>query len=91
MTRNEANRLLDRCKETKELSYSDTTRALIATGDIEADGSEGVDFEIQEEVSGDWEARRFYMVVEHIARYREKTRSTSSQRPTQTNEHLESK
>ena len=91
MTKDEANRLLDRCRETSQLSYADTTRALAATGDIEADGSEGVDFEIQEEVSGDWEARRFYMVVEHIARYREKARVTSSQRPTQTNEHTESK
>ena len=79
MTRHEANRLLDRFKETSQLSYADTTRALAATGDIEADGGEGVDCQIQEEVSGDWEARRFYMVVEHIARYREKTRSTSNQ------------
>jgi len=87
MTKDEANRILDRHKETSQLSYADTTRALTATGDIEADGGEGVDCQIQEEVSGDWEARRFYMVVADIARHGEKARSTSSQRFTQTNEY----
>jgi hypothetical protein len=78
MTRYEANQLLDRCRETSQLSYADTTRALIATGDIEADGGEGMDFEIQEEISGDWRGS-FWLVVADIARYGEKTRSTSSQ------------
>ena len=77
--RQQANRLLDRHKETKEFSYLDTTRMLAATGDIEADGSEGVDCEIQEEVSRTWDTGRFYMVVADIARYREKTRVTSNQ------------
>jgi hypothetical protein len=79
MTKYEANRLLDRHKETKELSYADTTRALAVTGDIEADGSEGMDNEIQEEVSRDWDSRRFWMVVADIARYGEKARLTSDQ------------
>jgi len=77
--RQQANRLLDRCRETSQLSYADTTRALTATGDIEADGSEGMDNEIQEEVSRDWDSRRFWMVVADIARYGEKARLTSDQ------------
>jgi hypothetical protein len=79
MDKYEANKLLDRHKETKEFSYLDTTRMLAATGDYEADGSERVDCEIQEEVSRSWDTGRFYMVVADIARYREKTRVTSNQ------------
>jgi hypothetical protein len=79
MTKYEANRLLDRHKETKELSYADTTRALAVTGDYEEYGSEGMDNEIQEEVSRDWDSRRFWMVVADIARYGEKARLTSDQ------------
>jgi hypothetical protein len=79
MTKHEANRLLDRHKETKELSFFDTTRALAITGDYEELGSERVDNEIQEEVSRDWDAGRFFMVVADIARYREKTRLISNQ------------
>jgi hypothetical protein len=77
--RQQANQLLDRHKETKELSYLDTTRALAITGDYEELGSERVDNEIQEEVSRSWDAGRFWMVVADIARYREKTRLTSNQ------------
>jgi hypothetical protein len=55
MTKHEANQLLDRCRETSQLSYADTTRALTVTGDIEADGSERVDFEIQAENQRPWE------------------------------------
>jgi len=79
MTKYEANRLLDRHKETKELSYVDTTRMLAITGDYEEHGSEGMDNEIQEEVSRSWDTGRFFMVVADIARYREKTRLTSNQ------------
>jgi hypothetical protein len=79
MTKHEANRLLDRCRETSQLSYADTTRALIATGDIEEHGSEGMDNPIQEEISRDWDSGSFYMVVEDIARYSQKTRDTSNQ------------
>ena len=79
MTKHEANRLLDRHKETKELSYADTTRALAVTGDYEADGSERVDNEVQEEVSGSWDTGHFFMVVANIARYGEKARLTSNQ------------
>ena len=78
MTKYEANRLLDRHKETKELSYLDTTRMLAITGDIEGHGSERVDCEIQEEVSGSWDTGRFFMVVANIARYGEKARLTSN-------------
>jgi hypothetical protein len=77
--RQQANKLLDRHKETKEFSYLDTTRALIATGDIEGHGSEGVDNEVQEEIPRSWDTRRFFMVVADIARFREKTRVGSNQ------------
>lgn len=70
--RQQANRLLDRHKETKELSYADATRTLIATGDIEADGSEGVDSEIQEESQRPWENECIRMVVSDLIRHREK-------------------
>lgn len=73
MTKHEANRLLDRHKETKELSYSDATRALAVTGDYEGYGSEGMDNPIQEEISRNWDSRSFFMVVEDIARYSQKT------------------
>ena len=79
MTRIEANQILDKHKETRQLSYADTTRALTVTGDYEEYGSEGMDNEVQEEVSGDCDTRRFFMVVADIARYREKTRVGSDQ------------
>ena len=72
MTRHEANRLLDRCKETKELSYADTTRALAATGDLEELRSERMDFEIQEEGERPWENESIRMVVSDLIRHREK-------------------
>lgn len=71
--RQQANQLLDRCRETSQLSYADTTRALTATGDIEADGSEGVDFEAQEENQRPWENESIRMVVADLVRHREKT------------------
>ena len=72
MTKYEANRLLDRHKETKELSYADTTRALAVTGDYEEHGSEGVDNEIQEENERPWENESIRMVVADLIRHREK-------------------
>lgn len=87
MTKHEANRLLDRHKETKELSYSDATRALAVTGDYEGYGSEGMDNPIQEEIPRNWDSGSFYMVVEDIARYSQKTWDISNQRFTQTNEY----
>ncbi len=73
MTKHEANKLLDRCRETSQLSYADTTRALTATGDIEADGSERVDSEAQEENQRPWENESIRMVVADLIRHREKT------------------
>jgi len=72
MTKHEANKLLDRCRETSQLSYADTTRALTATGDIEADGSEGMDSETQEENERPWENEIIRMVVADLIRHREK-------------------
>ena len=73
MTKHEANQLLDRCRETSQLSYADTTRALTATGDIEADGGERVDFEAQEENQRPWENESIRMVVADLIRHGEKT------------------
>jgi len=72
MTKDEANRLLDRCRETSQLSYADTTRALAATGDIEELRSERMDFEIQEEGERPWENECIRMVVSDLIRHREK-------------------
>jgi hypothetical protein len=72
MNKYEANQLLDRCRETSQLSYSDTTRALKATGDYEADGSEGVDSEVQAEVSRPWENESIRMVVADLTRHGKK-------------------
>ena len=79
MTKHEANRLLDRCRETSQLSYADTTRALTATGDYEELGSEGMDNPIQEEIPRDRDTTGFFMVVADIARYSQKTWDTSNQ------------
>ena len=73
MTKHEANQLLDRCRETSQLSYADTTRALTATGDIEADGGKGMDSEAQEENQRPWENESIRMVVADLIRHREKT------------------
>lgn len=72
MDRNEANRLLDRHKETRQLSYADTTAALIATGDYEDDGGAGMDSEIPQESERPWENECFRLVVESLVRHREK-------------------
>ena len=72
MTKYEANQLLDRCRETSQLSYADTTRALTATGDIEADGGKRVDSEAQEENQRPWENESIRMVVADLIRHREK-------------------
>jgi len=72
MTRIEANQILDKHKETHKLSFADTNRALAITGDYEEYGSEGVDFEIQEESQRPWENQSIFMVVADLIRHREK-------------------
>ena len=72
MTKDEANKLLDRHKETKEFSYLDTTRMLSITGDIEEHRSEGVDTEAQEEAIRPWECECFRMVAADLVRHRSK-------------------
>ena len=72
MTRDDANKLLDRCRETSKLSYADTTRALTATGDLEADGSEGMGSEIPQESERPWENQSIRMVVADLIQHREK-------------------
>ena len=72
MTKHEANKLLDRHKETKELSFADTTRALAVTGDIEEHGSEGVDSEAQEETIRPWDNECFRLVAADLVRHRSK-------------------
>jgi len=66
----EANQLLDRHKETRQLSYADTTRALALTGDLEADGSEGVGAEIPQESERPWENQSIGLVVSGLLRDR---------------------
>jgi len=73
MDKNEANRLLDRHKETCELSYADTTAALRLTGDYEDDGSAGMGAEIPQESERPWENECFRMVAANLVRHREKT------------------
>lgn len=78
MTRIEANQILDTHKETHKLSFADTNRALAITGDYEADGSEGVDCEIQEEAIRPWDCECFRMVATNLVRHTTKAWSTSS-------------
>ena len=82
----QAKQLLDRHKETRQLSYVDTTAALRATGDIEADGGEGVGSEIPQESERPWENQSIGMVVAGLLRYREAAWNSSSKRFTQENE-----
>ena len=67
-----ANQILDRHKETGQLSYADTTRALRATGDIKDDGSAGVGGEIPQESARPWENPSIGMVVKNLIRHSEK-------------------
>jgi hypothetical protein len=66
----EANQLLDRHKETRQLSFADTTAALRATGDYEDDGSAGVGAEIPQESEKPWENQSIGMVVSGLLRDR---------------------
>ena len=66
----EANQLLDRHKETRQLSYADTTRALALTGDYEDDGGAGVGAEIPQESERPWENQSIGMVVTGLLRDR---------------------
>jgi hypothetical protein len=68
--RNQANQLLDRHKETHELSYADTTAALRLTGDYEDDGGAGVGAEIPQESERPWENQSIGMVVSGLLRDR---------------------
>lgn len=73
----EANRLLDKHKETRQLGYLDITRALRATGDIEDDGSEGMDSEVQKESERPWENECIRLVVANLVGHRKETGSKS--------------
>ena len=66
----EANQLLDRHKETHQLSFADTTAALRLTGDYEDDGSAGVGAEIPQESERFWENQSIGMVVSGLLRDR---------------------
>lgn len=77
MDRTHANQILDRHKETRQLGYIDTTRALRATGDIEDDGSEGVDSKVQKESERPWENECFRLVVANLVRHRKETGQAS--------------
>ena len=66
----QANQLLDRHKETHQLSFADTTTALRLTGDYEGDGSAGVGAEIPQESERPWENQSIGMVVTGLLRDR---------------------
>ena len=66
----EANQLLDRHKETHQLSFANTTAALRLTGDYEDDGSAGVGAEIPQESERPWENQSIGMVVTGLLRDR---------------------
>ena len=70
MNKDEANQLLDRHKETHQLSYADTTAALRLTGDYEDDGSTGVGGEIPQESERPWENPSIGMVVKGLLGHR---------------------
>ena len=72
MNKDDANKLLDRHKETGELSYADTTAALRVTGDIEDDGSARVGAEIPQESQRPWENESIRLVVNDLIRHSEK-------------------
>jgi hypothetical protein len=65
-----ANQLLDKHKETGQLSYADTTAALRLTGDYEDDGSLGVGEEIPQESERPWENQSIGMVVTGLLGHR---------------------
>ena len=79
MDRVHANQILDRHKETRQLGYLDTTRALRATGDIEDDGGEGMDISIQKESERPWENESIFMVVRGLIRLGEEKRQASNE------------
>jgi hypothetical protein len=79
MDRTHANQILDSHKETRQLGYIDTTRALRATGDIEDDGSEGMDISVQKESERPWENESIYMVVRNLIRLGEEKRRNSNE------------
>ena len=68
--RSQANQLLDRHKETHQLSFADTTAALRLTGDYEDNGSAGVGAEIPQESERPWENQSIGMVVTGLLRDR---------------------
>ena len=70
MERLNANQLLDKHKETGQLSYADTTAALRLTGDYEDNGSSGVGSEIPQESERPWENQSIGMVVTGLLRNR---------------------
>ncbi len=70
MDRVHANQILDRHKETRQLGYIDTTRALRATGDVEDDGGEGMGQALQAESERPWENECFRLVVSNLVRHR---------------------
>ena len=79
MDRLHANQILDRHKETRQLGYLDTTRALRATGDIKDDGGQGMDQTIQTENERPWENESIYMVVRGLIRLGEEKRQASNE------------
>ena len=69
MNYEQANRILDRTKDGFQFSEFTVRKALELTGDIDPDGSERMDLEIQEKNTGTWEERSVLLVANHIGRH----------------------
>ena len=65
----DAHKLLDRVKDGQTFSRVVIDRALELTGDIEADGSKRMDFEIQPENQGIGQDQGISMVANHNCRH----------------------
>ena len=65
MNYEQANRILDRTKDGFQFSKFAVRKALELTGDIDPDGSERMDLEIQEKNTGTWEERSVLLVARH--------------------------
>jgi hypothetical protein len=65
----DAHKLLDKVKDGQTFSRFIIDRALMLTGDIEADRSAGMDFEIQPENQGIGQGQGISLVEDHDCRH----------------------
>ena len=65
----EAHKLLDKVKDGQTFSRVVINRALVLTGDLEADRSTGMDYEIPEKNQGTGQNQSISMVANHDCRH----------------------